>query len=438
MDQAQEGLSEPTLQTSFDVVIAGGGLAGMLAATRVLERRPNVRILIIEKEDTVGGRLRCGGSKSSQWGYGLGRISGELYDFWNQSIKTDPEAKDLPAFASHDVETVGFLFGAHLNSVPANQFMDIKGARGIGGLAAGKQWISINELLTDETAAENEREGKAFGAVWSESKKGPAGSVLEQFAPALGINDVWTAATGALVTRARMTKKRQIDGAWDDVFASMIQSERFAGQVTVKTNCRIVHADLESNQWSIDTDRGEFFGTQLVIAQSPWQAIQWLPKKLWPSSLLTIATKTKPVSIVVLSEKIIQGVELPDMVLVPSENVQVMTHLTGEINYHAVLDFEVSMQAPEVVKAVKRLKRASRKLHQAKPELKTEGEHIALIPVGWAQSVTATERRWLDKLEGKDFNSGLLAFCGDAYGASYHGDENTIKSVLSATEAMCQ
>ena len=44
-------------KNNFDVIIAGGGLAGGLAAARIRLLAPEVRIGILEKQNQVGGRL---------------------------------------------------------------------------------------------------------------------------------------------------------------------------------------------------------------------------------------------------------------------------------------------------------------------------------------------------------------------------------------------
>ena len=121
--------------------------------------------------------------------------------------------------------------------------------------------------------------------------------------------------------------------------------------------------------------------------------------------------------------------------MVPSESVQAVV-TKSEIVFQATIDYEMSLQAPDVVKAVKRLKRAHRKFLAALPEIKTGVERVALVPVGWAQSPNQLERKHLDRLKMDAIQDRHLAFCGDAYGQSLNGDDNLIESVLSASEAM--
>ena len=70
-------------------------------------------------------------------------------------------------------------------------------------------------------------------------------------------------------------------------------------------------------------------------------------------------------------------------------------------------------------------------------DFKIGQEHLALVPVGWAQSPLFTERKHLDKLNMTNLQESSLAFCGDAYGKRLSGDDNIIDSVISASEAIC-
>lgn len=162
-------------------------------------------------------------------------------------------------------------------------------------------------------------------------------------------------------------------------------------------------------------------------------------KNLWPTQLLTVVNKTKPVSLVTLSCPILEGdtKDVAQFVVVPSESIQASVS-PNEIVFQATIDFELSLQAPDVVKAVKRLKRAHRKFLLAAPHIKTGIERLSLVPVAWAQTPIMQDRKHLDRLKMENIQDRHLAFCGDAYGQSLNGDDNLIESVLSASEAISQ
>lgn len=44
-------------ESEFDVAIVGGGLSGLVAGMRLIEADPNLRLVIVEKEDYLGGQL---------------------------------------------------------------------------------------------------------------------------------------------------------------------------------------------------------------------------------------------------------------------------------------------------------------------------------------------------------------------------------------------
>ncbi|WP_433249211.1 twin-arginine translocation signal domain-containing protein [Streptosporangium sp. CA-135522] len=86
------GTPEPTGE-SYDLVVVGGGISGVSAAHRWLERAPDARILILENHDEVGGHARRNefhpeGRRGPLIGYG-GSQSIEAPSVWT------PEGKDL-------------------------------------------------------------------------------------------------------------------------------------------------------------------------------------------------------------------------------------------------------------------------------------------------------------------------------------------------------
>lgn len=445
----------------FDIIIAGGGLAGTLAAARLAKLAPGKKIALLEKDPALGGRLKATSLEDKIYGYGLNAISDPLFELWNQTLKgDDPEAQDLSALVQRRQGDVGVLAGNKMGQIGIDLWFTPKGARVLGGYTAQKQWAEVEEIVRkgasakaeddDEEeveAAEGEgEEAKAkpegakahhFGHYWSKPRKVPAAVVLEHYGSAYGIPDVWSAAPQAIGERASQHSGRLHCGVWDDALKALTELPEFKAAVSVFTSCRVVDAAKEGDDWVVEAEAGTYRAKTLVVAQSPWQAVGWLPRALWPTTLLQVALKTKPVSVVVLSEKLIaKDAVFPDVVLVPSEKVQIVRNGENEICFQCTIDYELSLQAPAVVKAVKQLKRARKKLQTLYPGLVTEGNHIALQPVAWAQSPLQSDRRWIEKAGKKSYNTKELAFVGDAYGTAYDGDQNLTRSLGAAVEAV--
>ncbi len=423
-------VSSTQTQASFQVIIAGAGISGLLVAHRYILANPDGKVLILEKESRAGGRL--GTWDGDNRGQGFNAITPRLYEFWNQAIKHDPEGDDLPTMVRDKQSRTAVLMGQKFSEVPTSLLYSDKGARALGGLAAQRQWNDVKNLFEAE-----DRFDKTFAEAWKAPRKSPATMVLETYAQAFGITNIWESSPGAIAERGGFYTSEPFMGDWTPALKALTKRFEDSGQLTILTNARVIDANHDGDEWRIETAQGHFFADRLVIAQAPWIAAQWLPKKLWPTQLLTVINKTKPVSLVTLSCPIVSGLtdELAQLIMIPAESVQA-TVSQNEIVFQATIDYEMSLQAPDVVKAVKRLKRAHKKLLAAVPELKTGVERVALVPVGWAQTASQLERKHLDRLKMDAVQDRHLAFCGDAYGQSLNGDDNLIESVISASEAI--
>ncbi len=417
-------------KATYQVIIAGAGISGLLVAHRYCLANPDGKVLILEKDSRAGGRL--GTLDGDNRGHGFNAVTPRLYEFWNQAIKHDPEADDLPTMVSDKQSRTAVLMGQKFSEVPTSLLYSDKGARALGGLAAQRQWNDVKSLFESE-----ERFDKTFAEAWKAPRKSPATMVLETYAQAFGITNIWDASPGAIAERGGFYTSEPFTGDWTPAFKALTKQFEDSGQMTILNNARVINANHDNDEWQVETAQGHFFAERLVIAQAPWIAAQWLAKKLWPTQLLTVINKTKPVSLVTLSCPIVSGntEELAQIIMIPAESVQA-TVSKREIVFQATIDYEMSLQAPDVVKAVKRLKRAHKKLLAAAQELKTGVERVALVPVGWAQTSSQLERKHLDRLKMDAVQDRHLAFCGDAYGQSLNGDDNLIESVISASEAI--
>ncbi len=425
------------MQKPADVIIAGAGLAGLLTLCELSRLHPDWTFALVEREPWIGGRLRLSSREHGSWSCGLHAMGAELFDYVQSVLQTN-DTEILQAFRPR--EGFGVLAAQKISTAKGTSILAPEVAKAVGGTAATRDWNMLLELMEKEVATEQEH-AQAFNQVWKGDKKSAALIVLEHLAHLWGVPELSPSSAQILAARALQSAKGQWTGPWDRLFEPLIADLRSQDRLVIHTRAQIMAARRDeetkgSEAWQLATTVGPVRGQRLVVAQSPWEATPWLPKDLWPSKLLNIASKTKPVSLVILSQHRTDSyADLPQTLMIPAEEVQVQIDAT-QICYQATLNYELTVQAPAVVKAVKRLKRARKKLETVIPDLKTEGEHIALLPVAWAQTVAPGEQRWLEKMDGANVQRGHLGYCGDAYGAEADSDRNLIASVKAVCEAM--
>jgi glycine/D-amino acid oxidase-like deaminating enzyme len=431
-------------EKTFDVIIAGGGCSGLLTAARLADAHPDMKILVLEKEEVLGGRLRSNTPEATRHSYGLNAIDYKLFNFWNQSLKSDPEAPELESIIDRRHKTFGSLAGGKILQADVTEWLSDKGSRIIGGYAAKRQWPKMEEVIKqgelttaneeNSEEAEDSKKVESMGSLWKLARKAPAAVVIDHFSNAFGIPDVWGAATQAVSARGHMLASSMHCGNFERALELLV--EHFGERIVVERNATIVDAiKTDDESWEIETQSEKYCTDSLIIAHPPWQALDWFKRDNWPTALLSLVSKTKPTSTVVLSTTIKAGeANIPDLIMVPSEKTQILRNTETEITIQATIDFEVSLQAPEVVKAVKALRRTARKLMKQVEGLELEGAHIALMPFAWPKSSASKDHRFYTKIMKKPINTKSLSFVGDAYGASYDGDQNIINSVVGVCE----
>jgi hypothetical protein len=421
----------------FDLIIAGGGLSGVLAAVKAHEANRDLSILLIEKEPLMGGRLKAQNIGQNQWGYGFSALHEQLFQYWNGIMKADPDGPDLPSFLDGKIERAGILAGSKLTEVEAGKLFSSEGAYAIAGAAAVRDWAKVEQVIEKLQAGKASEQN--FGQSWPGTRKDPATIILSLLGNLWGFPEPWNCSSEIFMEMLAGFKSPRYLGHWQSAIDTLLARPGLKEKLTIKTSCRIAGASREQGSWSIHTGQGVFKGRHLTVTMPPWEALAWLSKEQMPPVIVQMCARIRPVSVVTLSDHVQSkkgGVlDWPQIVLVPAEQVQVMVRPhTGEVSYQATLDFELSLQAPDVVKAVKRLKRARKKLLALDESYESQGDHIALKPVGWPRLPTLPNLRLMKQLGEYKYQAVNLSFCGDAYGSACDSDLNIIASLNSAVE----
>ena len=80
----------------YDVVIVGGGIAGLYSAYRLLQKNPNTKLLLIEKQSDLGGRIFTYHDKTMTVEAGAGRFAKTHTYLWELLRELDLETKAVP------------------------------------------------------------------------------------------------------------------------------------------------------------------------------------------------------------------------------------------------------------------------------------------------------------------------------------------------------
>lgn len=404
-------------ETEFDIAIAGGGLSGCTAAHRLRKLAPGKSIIVVEQEPRLGGRLRPY-RQGEGAGYGLTSMSIDLFDYCTH----DWAAPDVNRYQliQQRVETIGLMVGSKLSTVRASDVFSEESARCIGGVVAAREWSLLQKHL------DNDDPSTLLSQVCKLAKKEPLAPLLYALCPAVGIPDPTSITLDILRQRRQWIHSRPVFADTEALISGLIASSG----ISTKTQSRILSVKRNGKGWLLNTATGILEVRQLLVAQSPWDASAWLPKDLMPSNIAALMSKTRPVSTVTLTCDIEDPGDTPDIILVISEGIQATIQRSPmQLTLQATIDFEMSLQAPDVLKAIRRLKRAKKKLEVLYPMIaKASAERLALLPVAWAQSPVSSERRWLEKGASQSTDA-TLGFIGEAYGTDYHFDHNIVSSM---------
>lgn len=426
-------------ESHYDVIIAGGGLSGVLSALNIRNALPKARILIIEKEEVAGGRLRTTCEKDRRWGFGLNVLSRRLLDYTVESAASVVESFTAENYDEVELNRFAHLSGSKLSEYGCADVLRVEGAKKIAGRNAGKEFAQLEDLYTKfESDEEGSFKDDRMLKLLKLKRKSAGGVALETQAVAAGIPDVWSASLACVHGKMQAHSQGLFKGRWDEFCEDMLDVLSADGKTDVFRKCHIVRATKEDGRYVFKTEKGELTASELVVAQNPWSAIRWLDKELFPVDLLNIVLKSKPVSLVTLTTLKKDTSLLPDLSIIAAEKCTAFAYQNA-VTFQATIDYEMSLAAPEVVKAVKRLRRSRQRATQFFEGLELEGEFVALLPCAWPVPTGFSDLKLVDKLGRKEMLiDGKPVFCGDTYGRSFDGDENILSSVPNVVDAIVQ
>lgn len=414
---------------NYDIVIAGAGLSGILAGIRLRQTYPSAKILILEKEQSPGGRLRCPNETENFGSCGLHYISQDLFNFLNHTMLSSSKGEGDLSLPAEKLQKINVLQGKAIESIPASSLFSAEMAKVLGGNSAARQWDAFAPIFQNIDA---NNAYLPLHKATSLSKKDPFLDVLSTMSLALGIIDPWNATLKSFEDRSRYFAKGLYCGPWRDTLNNLI----LWNELDLVCSMTILDGFFEGNLWNLKIQNEHLTAKALVVAQAPWEASSWLKRDDCPPGFIQLALKFAPISVLTLTLRFQDDLSLPHYVIVPSERVQIHRLNAKELCLQVILDFETFLDAPRVVQAVKQVKRARNKLCKQAELAQPINEFLSLRPVGWAQETHYDGKKTLEGYDTKKLNSANLVFCGDAYGNSYDPDQNLIRSLLDACTAL--
>lgn len=407
----------------FDFLICGGKIPGALLAARIKQTSKKAKIAIIESQYSIGSLA----VSECEWPSNEKLVSQDMYNFLLRSLMN--VSKEEVNLGARRVESIGVYNGPKLIEFEFGELFSEKSFQKLIGRVGVERWNKLCSILNDEQSELLKNKlVKASGF----SPKDPFWKWLSCFSSAFGVVNPRESTVRCFKDRLNYFKKDFFLANWSHSLKSLVKN------LSLKTylNEAIVESSYDDSIWKLRSNSHELLADKILVAQSPWEAFPWLRRNDTNKTFIELAHKSSPISIVTLSLKIDKNFESPDLIFIPQECVYVLRLGENELCLFNLIEYETFLEAPEVVKAVKRLKRSRRRLASTFDFSNIDHELLSLKPIGWGQDPLFGARKIIDSFDYERLNKKHLAFCGESYGNSYDPDQNTIKSLLAACSAV--
>jgi len=412
--------SQKKITNQFEIAIVGASFSGCLAALRLASTHPHTKIAVIEKENSLCGRKRFTRWAEKIWSVGNLNISDELFEFSKNILRSLGQDHALESTDKSSLETkVGVISQGKLAIFNREKILSQEFIKFLGGKEAVPRWTDIWGKI------DTQKELKSLSKILTFPKKGPFALVVDVIGRYLGFVDVSQVPTLAIKQAYDHCRAMQHLLDWEEVFSLAFRNQ---DNIEQRLECKVISGQYHDNFWRLQTQKGPINAKRIVISHSPWDVIEWLDKESLPPVLVQSVKRKNPASLVVLSTKIVGDWMGPNTLFIASEGVHV-TMAYGVSNFTVPIDYESSMRAPSVVKAIRKLRRAVKKLTKVFDKISFEQEHIALSTVGVNYSTLLSEP--LVSSEEKKLNQPHIGFCGSFYGSSFDPQKNILSSVLN-------
>ncbi|MDD9951313.1 MAG: NAD(P)-binding protein [Zetaproteobacteria bacterium] len=437
--------------SQVDVCVVGAGLAGVLTALRLAEACPQQKVVIWEQSSRVGGRARTTHGKDDLSGVGFSLVTEEMFAFLRRTFQPLLGTEGLTASLAVPVKSAMVLHQQKFKSLSWSTYFSDVGLRTVSSGEVATIWRRLEQQMM---ALEVPQRDVPLAKIWSESKKHPALRAIEQWLHPLGFSgELLTWSVRALLERLEYSRALSWELSWDHLDVMLSDLEGSMANLQILRGTKLMKAiPAQTLGWKLVGPELQMDARYLVNATPPALMSDWLEMEWLPRPVMQQAIKVLPVSLVKLSLDLPQldeswSAEAPNFcpatwILV--ENVTFQLEGEGKVSFKTWIDFEQSLDAPSVVKAVRRLRRAKEKLLRSLG-LVDQGssaqgrERIALVPVGPGHPATSLAARLGAYLElEQSLHGKYISFCGDMLGSSFSPDKNLMTSVVRVCDKVGQ